>query len=97
MGKVFRDARVGVKAVHHIEQLGECRCLFRQIRCAAAAENQHIDFVLPVGGFIRFHYGDACRRELHICRIPPCEHGHQLHIRIFLHGAFHAASQIAIS
>ena len=45
--KMLWNARMGVKAVNHIKMLHIRRCLCRKICRAAAAENHHVDLVLP--------------------------------------------------
>ena len=85
-----------VEAVHHIEQLCECRRLLRQIGRRAAAENQNIDLVLPHLRII-----DRNHRHIHAGLYrrgsAPREHGDELHILICLHGVLHAAAEIAIA
>ena len=45
-GEVLRDAGMGIKGVHHIEELREAGSLLRQVRGAAAADEEHIDLSL---------------------------------------------------
>ena len=96
-GKMLRDPCMGIEAVYHMEQLRIDRSLFGKIRRAPAAQDHHIDPVLPV---LRFGYAaHTCTfcQDLYICRIPAGKDCRQLHIRILLHGTFHTPAQIAIA
>ena len=74
MGEMLGNLRVGVEAVHHIEELCVLGRLHREIRGAAAAEDHHVQPVRPLESLI--HMADLGRlgENLHIRGIPPCEH-----------------------
>ena len=95
--KMFRDPGMGVEAVDHVEHPGHFRSLHRQIRSAAAAEDQHIDAVLPVGHILYIDHRHIGRGDFPLGRTPAGEHRCQFHIRRLLQSTFHTPSQIAIS
>ena len=96
-GKMLRNPRVRVKAVHHVEQGRAARRLLRQIGGAAAAEDQHVETILPLRQDVRRKHRHIRRKDRHAGRIAPRKDSGQLHIAILPHGALHAASQVAIA
>ena len=95
--KMLANACVGIEAVYYIEHLCVLRCLLRQIRCAAAAQYQDIDLILPVSDVIRGNYRHTFGAYLHSCRIPAGKYRYQLQILILTDRALHATGQVPIA
>ena len=95
--EMLRDIGVRVKAVHHVEVPGEPGRLHRQVGGAAAAEDHHVDLVLHSHSRLHRQHLHAGSENLHARRIAPGKHRRQLHVRIVLHRALHAFSQITIA
>ena len=85
-----------VEAVHDIEQLCKLGRLLRQIGRRAAAEDEHIDLILPLRRLVRMDNRHV-RARLHRRRVAPRKDSDQLHILICLDGILHTASEIAIA
>ena len=95
--EMLGDFCMGVKAVDDIEAFCKLRCHFGQIRGAAAAEDHHIDPVLPVFRLAQSQHRHIRSHDFHRSRIPTGEYRLQLHIRVLTDGAFHALGKIAIA
>ena len=96
-GKMLRDSGVRVEAVHHVKQGGAAGRLLGEIRRAAAAEDQHVQLILPLREIVRRMHAHTGRKHGDGGRITAGKHSVQLHVRILPDGALHAASQVAIS
>ena len=94
--KVFRDPRMGVKAVDHVEVPCQRRRRFGQVGSASAAEDQDVDPVLK-GSHFRGGKHFRSGQRLHACGVAAGKNADELRIRILPDGAFHASSQIAVS
>ena len=87
--EVLRDTGVGVKAVHHMEAAGKDRGHLRQVRGAAAAEDEDVDLSgVLVQGVRRVHRraGQSMDRG----GSTPGKHTGQLRIGVLRHGTLHA-------
>lgn len=92
IGEVLRDAGVGVKAVHHVEQGGQPGGLLRQVGGAAAAEDHHIDGVNQFFRLIHGVNGYVWGADLDTLGSAAGQDGGQLHIRVLTGGGLHAFS-----
>ena len=96
VGKMLRDAGVGVKAVHHIDLLCQCRRHLRQICGASAADDKHVKLICPgvqLGGGIDRSAGQGFDKG----GIAPREHAVKLRVAVLGDGALHAASDITVT
>ena len=97
VGKMLRNAGMGIKAVNYVEILCQLRSLLRQVRSGTAAQHQHINLICMacrLRGSINL---DPLSLQLHISRIPAGEHCHQLHVIILTDSSLNAPAQIAIA
>ena len=88
---------MGVEAVNDVEVFDELRGLFRQVCSAAAADDEDVNFVLPVRRFFHIHYRDARGGNLDGSRVAAGEDRHQFHVAVCFHGALHPAAQVAVA
>ena len=95
--EMLRYLSVGIKAVHYIKPLRIFRSLLRQICSASAAQDQHINFILPVLQFVYMVHPCCFCKDLNVFRISSGKHPCQLQIRIMLDSAFHSSSKVAVS
>ncbi len=77
--EVFRDPCMGIEAVDHIEDGCNFGRLVRKIRSAAAAEDDHIHFILPCCHVAHGYDGHAAFR-LHGFRISSRKDTDKLHV-----------------
>ena len=68
-----RNLSMIVKAIDHVEFPGKRRRHDRQIGSAAAADDQHIQFILPIGHIIHRHDRNLRSPERYGGRISPCK------------------------
>ena len=94
---MLRNACVRIKAVDDIEVFDVFRRLLRQVRGAAAAENHDIDFVAPILNILDADDRNILGPDFDACRGAAREDGHELHVVIFLNGAFYATAKVAIT
>ena len=94
--KVGGDIGVGIERVDHVEVLRQHRRHLRQIGRAAAADNENVDLVFILCHGLRRVNGYA-RQCLYRRGIAPGKHTDQFGVFVLLHGAFHAASEIAVA
>ena len=97
ISKVLRDSGMGIETVYDVEQLRKLRRLLRQIRSAAAAENHHINLILPVRRLQNPAHGCRLCQYMYILRVPPGKYCRQLHVRILPNRTFHAAPKISVT
>ena len=95
--KMLRYPGMRVKTVYHMKHLRILRRLFRKIRSASAADDHHIDPVLPLPGLTDSAHLCCFCKDLYILRISSGKYCQKFHIRILTDGAFHAPSQISIA
>ena len=89
---MLRNMGMIVKAVDADEILRHLRCLYRQVCGASAAEDKHVNFVLPVTDLADIYHRNARGKDLHSSRISSGKYCRQLHILISGHGAFNTPS-----
>ena len=80
--KMFGNFAVVVKAVYNMKMLCPLRALFGQVGSAAAAQEQHINFVLHCQQVV---FSINRRGAGNCLRVTAGEHTHQRHIRVVLH------------
>ena len=97
IGIMFRNVCVGIEAVDHIEMLCQSGRHDGQIRRAAAADDQYIDFVFVFFDILRGICLCAVCCQLQSCRIPSGEYAEQFHVGILPDGQLHTLAQIAVT
>ena len=96
-GKMLRNPGMGIKTIDNIEHLRVFGCLDRQVRCAAAAEDHHVNLIFKGRNLRHVINADAFRADLQCFGRPSGEDSLQLHVGILSDGALHAPAQVAIS
>ena len=86
-----------VETVNHVEHFRKFRRLYRQIRRAPAAQNHHVNFFRPTFSLSNINNGNIRRRNFHTGGISAGKNGGEFSVKIFAHGEFHAASEVAIA
>ena len=97
IGEMLGNARVSIKAVDDVEQGSVLRCLYRKIRCTAAADDGDIDLVLPRLQISGAHDRDSLCQDLNGSGISAREYSGKLHVLCLSESDLDAFSQIAIS
>jgi len=95
--EVIGDSGVGIEAVHGGAQTRQPRPLHRQIVLGAATQDQHIDGLAMARDVIHAMCRNARCLQAKRVRIPPREHGDDLHVGILRNRQLDAASQIAVT
>ena len=96
-GKMHRNLRMCVKAVHHAKVAGKLRRLPRQVVRAAAAEDQRVDLTLVRRSAVRRIDGHAVRHAAERDGVAPCKDPAELHIRRRHRCRRSAAPEIAVA
>ena len=96
-GKMHRNLRMRVKAVHHAKVAGKLRRLPRQVVRAAAAEDQRVDLTLVRRSAVRRIDGHAVRHAAERGGVAPCKDPAELHIRRRHRCRRSAAPEIAVA
>ena len=84
---------MGVETIHNVEMFGKYRGLFRQVRRTAAAQNHHVNFVLPRQNVVCGIDGRT-RCRFYRCRVAASEHPHHFHIGGLTAGKLFGASTL---
>ena len=96
IGKVFRHPGMGIKGIHHVEALRQHGGHFRQIRSAAAADDNNVNLTGVVFHVLRGIHRRA-GQGFHRLRIPAGKHAEQLRVRILPDRQFHTPSKVTIT
>ena len=97
IGKMLRNPRMGIEAVHHVKEFRIVRRLHRQVSSTAATENHDINFIFPFFHIADIDHGNTGRLDGQKCRVTAGKYRCQFQIIIGLYRAFHATAQITIT
>ena len=95
--KVLGDARVGVKAVHGVEQRRQLRALFRQVFFGAATQNQHINLLGVIGQRVHRKYRRAGVQGGQLRGCAAGKNSDQRHVWVEGQAGLNATAQIAVA
>ena len=86
-----------IKAVNHMEQLGNLRCLLRQIGCGASAKDHNIRFAGVILEIIILIDGNTCSRDLNAVRAASGSHKSEFCVGILADCKLNALSKVAVA
>ena len=95
--EMLRNPCMRIETVDHIEHSDIFRRLLRQVRCASAAQDHHIDLIFPLLCICHAAHRRTFRQDAYCLRISAGKYRRQFHIRILFYRTLDPSAEITIA